>query len=84
MCAIFCLSLVYEVYSDGVTAFLNWLPGLPWANFAGDTIMNVVQIVIFSLVAGAAGGTYSHRKLQRGEFTKESKGPKWPCCLSFR
>ena len=60
MAGLFFVSLIYEVTSDGVTAMFEWLPAIEWANFAGDTVVNVLQIIIFSVVAGAAGSRYNH------------------------
>ena len=55
---IFFVSLMYEVTSDGVTAFFDWLPPIKWANFTADTIMNGLQLIIFSILAAALGTQY--------------------------
>ena len=58
LAGIFFVSLMYEVSSDGVTAFFDWLPPIKWANFTADTIMNGLQLIIFSILAAALGTQY--------------------------
>ena len=73
MAGLFFVSLIYEVTSDGVTAIFEWLPAIEWANFAGDTVVNVLQILIFSLVAGAAGSRYNHSgRNDMGQYRKNN------------
>lgn len=59
LAGLFFVSLIYEVTSDGVTAAFEWLPTIEWANFAGDTVVNALQMTIFSILAGALGTRYS-------------------------
>lgn len=74
LAGLFFVSLLYEVTSDGVTAAFEWLPAIEWANFAGDTVVNVLQIVIFSLVAGAAGSQYRHSgRNDMGQYRENNK-----------
>ena len=75
LCGLFFLSLIYEVTSDGVSTFLAWLPPIQWANFAGDAVVNILQIVIFSIVAGAAGGKYVHRRSGTRQFDNDRSLP---------
>ena len=69
---IFFVALMYEVTSNGVTTFIGWLPGVDEANFAGDTVVNIIQIVIFSFVAALTGTPYSGSQLKSGQYRKKS------------
>lgn len=69
---VFFVSLMYEVTSDGVTALFEWLPGIEAANFTGDTIVNVIQIVIFSVIAAATGTGYRGPGWRAGAYAKKA------------
>ena len=72
LAGLFFVALMYEVTSDGVTALFEWLPGIEWANMAGDVVVNVLQIVIFSFVASLTGTSYQSGRTTSGHYKRKS------------
>ena len=72
LAGLFFVALMYEVTSDGVTALFEWLPGIEWANMAGDVVVNVLQIVIFSFVASLTGTQYQSGRTKSDHYKRKS------------
>jgi len=58
LAGLFFVSMMYEITSDGITAIFEWLPVIEWANLAGDIVVNLIQAVIFTVVATYTGSRY--------------------------
>ena len=72
LAGLFFVALMYEVTSDGVTALFEWLPAIEWANMAGDTVVNILQIIIFSFVAALTGTQYQSGRTSSGYYNRKS------------
>lgn len=78
---IFFMLVIYEVATDGISSLLSFIPPAEWANFASDTVLNVLQIVIFSIVSTAVGARYVHRgytRSTRSDFGESSQKQQFP------
>ena len=77
LAGLFFVALMYEVTSDGVTALFEWLPAIEWANMAGDVVVNVLQIAIFSFVAALTGSPYKSGQTSSGHYQRASNVPEF-------